>query len=95
MAEFRLVNAGIGVTRSFLEITKDVADKILDSSIGVLDKVEEKLPTLAFVSEPRIPTAYRALPPGRMRALPSPSGPAQMVVEQPPPYIGVATRGTL
>ena len=69
--EIRVVNLGIDLTRTFLQLTQSVVDTVLGGSIGVLDTIESKLPDIPLVSRPGVAGATRyALPPGRMRALP-------------------------
>lgn len=69
--EFRIVNLGIDLSRTFLQLTQGVVDTVLEGSIGVLNTIESKLPDIPLISRPGVAGATRyALPPGRMRALP-------------------------
>lgn len=80
--EFRLVNTGIGLTRSFLELTQDVIDKVIGATVSGLNTLEGALPDVPMVSRPGAAAAYRGMlgSPGRMRALnPGSSSPTQIV----------------
>lgn len=74
MAEFRLVNVAIDLTRTLLEFTRDTSTSLLNGSIGLLGKVEASLPDVPLVSRPGAAAAYRSLAPGVMRALPPAGG---------------------
>lgn len=71
--EFRLVNTGMGLTRSFLTLTRDLVDATLDTGVSLLDRVESQLPDIPLVSRPgegAVPAAGRRLPGAMMKALP-------------------------
>lgn len=69
LPEVRVLNLGIDLTRSFLQMTQKVVDSIIGVSVEGLDAIESKLPDVPLVSRPGAPGAYRSLPPGRMLAL--------------------------
>lgn len=71
--DVRLLNTGIGLTRSFLELSQRMLNGFFDISLSGLDAVEARLPDIPLVSRPlaasaALPSAL-ALPAARMRAL--------------------------